>query len=57
MQILDGSIAATPDGGFVVVAQVGSQLVEQSYRVGGVGDDDCAGRACNCSMALSVSVM
>lgn len=57
MQILDGSIAAAPDGGFVVVAQVGSQLVEQSYRVGGVGDDDCAGRACNCSMALSVSVM
>lgn len=35
MQILAGSIAATPDGGFVVVAQVGSQLVEQSYRVGG----------------------
>ena len=34
LQILDGSIAATPDGGFVVVAQVGMQLVEQQYRVG-----------------------
>lgn len=33
MQILDGSIAATPDGGFVVVAQVGTQLVEQHYPV------------------------
>jgi hypothetical protein len=31
VQILDGSIAATPQGGFVVVAQVGSQLVEQEY--------------------------
>jgi hypothetical protein len=34
IQILNGSIAATPDGGFVVVAQVGSQLVEQQYTVG-----------------------
>jgi hypothetical protein len=34
MQILPGSIAATPDGGFVVVAQVGSKLVEQEYAVG-----------------------
>jgi hypothetical protein len=31
VQILDGSIAPTPEGGFVVVAQVGSQLVEQEY--------------------------
>lgn len=31
VQILDGSIATTPQGGFVVVAQVGSQLVEQEY--------------------------
>ena len=35
MEILDGSIAATPDGGFVVVAQVGTQLVQQQYAVGG----------------------
>jgi hypothetical protein len=35
MEILDGSIAATLDGGFVVVAQVGTQLVEQQYAVGG----------------------
>lgn len=34
LQILDGSIAATPDGGFVVVAQVGAQLVEQQYAAG-----------------------
>jgi hypothetical protein len=34
VQILDGSIAATPEGGFVVVAQVGSQLVEQEYAAG-----------------------
>lgn len=33
MQILGGSIAATPDGGFVVVAQVGSQLVAQQYAI------------------------
>jgi hypothetical protein len=33
MQILDGSTAATPDGGFLVVAQVGSQVVEQYYAV------------------------
>jgi hypothetical protein len=33
MQILDGSIAATADGGFVDVAQVGSQLVEQQYAI------------------------
>lgn len=31
MQILDGDIAATPDGGFVVVAQVGSQLLARTY--------------------------
>lgn len=31
VQILEGSIAATPQGGFVVVAQVGSQLLEQEY--------------------------
>jgi hypothetical protein len=34
VQILDGSIAPTPEGGFVVVAQVGSQLVEQEYAAG-----------------------
>jgi hypothetical protein len=33
MQILDGNIAATPDGGFVDVAQVGSQLVEMQYSI------------------------
>jgi hypothetical protein len=31
MQVLDGNVAATPDGGFVDVAQVGSQLVVQQY--------------------------
>jgi hypothetical protein len=31
MQILDGDITATPDGGFVVVAQVGAQLVTRAY--------------------------
>jgi hypothetical protein len=31
MPILDGSVTATPDGGFIVVAQAGSQLVEQYY--------------------------
>jgi hypothetical protein len=30
-QILDGKITATPEGGFVVVAQVGSQLLAQQY--------------------------
>jgi hypothetical protein len=33
MQILDGNVAATADGGFVVLAQVGSQLVEQHYAL------------------------
>lgn len=33
MQILDGRIAATRDGGFVVLAQSGSQLVERQYTI------------------------
>ncbi|AMO22654.1 hypothetical protein GCM10027034_30990 [Ramlibacter solisilvae] len=31
MQVQPGSVAATADGGFVVLAQVGSQLVSQQY--------------------------
>lgn len=31
VQILEGKIVATPEGGFVVVTQVGSQLVAQQY--------------------------
>jgi hypothetical protein len=33
MQILDGNVAATADGGFVDVAQVGAQLVQQQYSI------------------------
>lgn len=33
MTILQGSVAATPDGGFVVLAQVGDRLVAQQYTV------------------------
>lgn len=33
VQILDGKITATPEGGFIVVTQVGSQLVAQQYVV------------------------
>lgn len=33
MQIPSGSVAATADGGFVVLAQVGSQLISQQYAV------------------------
>lgn len=33
MQIQSGAVAATADGGFVVLAQVGSQLVAQQYGI------------------------
>jgi hypothetical protein len=33
IQIQPGSVAAAADGGFVMLAQVGSQLVSQQYRV------------------------
>lgn len=33
MQILDGNVAATSDGGFVDLAQVNAQLVEQQYSI------------------------
>lgn len=34
MIILQGSVAATPDGGFIVLAQAGDRLVAQQYAVG-----------------------
>jgi len=34
MQIQSGSVSAAPDGGFIVLAQVGAQLVSQHYTVG-----------------------
>ncbi|MBK6007053.1 hypothetical protein JJB11_13205 [Ramlibacter ginsenosidimutans] len=34
MPVLQGSVAATPDGGFIVLAQVGDRLVAQPYALG-----------------------
>lgn len=33
LQTIDGTVATTPDGGFVVLAQIGSQLVAQQYSI------------------------